>query len=611
MKYFHTLQRRYQVFLRCLQLLNAHERKRIRLIIGIQITLTGVDVLAVGLVSILGALMVTGIQSQTPGNRVSDFLEIVRIDQLTFQSQIAVIAITTALLLIVKTLFTMVFFRRQVFFLTNITTRISKHTISRIISAPYLEIQKKSVFNYVYAVSSGINSVTNGVIGTTISLISDFVLLSALIVSLIFVDLIMGLLAITLFGVSGMLIYRLQSQKARKYGHEFYAISIQGEKDLNNVLNTQKEMTVKARLGYFEKRIHLNKDLAAHVQANMTYMPAVPRYLMDLVLVVGGFVICGVQFALNNAQVAFATLSVFLVASSRMLPALIRIQQALVILRSSVATAEPFLALNIELPEVQESKLRLSSTSEGINEFHGSLEAKNVRFGYGGKNFTLQDITFSIRENTFTAIMGPSGAGKTTLMDLMLGIIEPHSGNLEISGVPASQALIDYPGLVAYLPQDVQIIESSIRENVVLGFEAHELEDNRVWEALEIAQLSEFVRGLPSGLDTSLGVRGVGLSGGQKQRLAIARAVVTRPKILFLDEATSALDTETEKAVTDALYQLKGKITLIVIAHRVSTIMNADKAIYLEAGKIIKDGSIQDIIREMPNFAKNAGLLET
>ena len=611
MKYFHTLQRRYQVFLRCLQLLNAHERKRIRLIIGIQITLTGVDVLAVGLVSILGALMVTGIQSQTPGNRVSDFLEFIRIDQLTFQSQIAVIAITTALLLIVKTLFTMVFFRRQVFFLTNITTRISKHTISRIISAPYLEIQKKSVFNYVYAVNSGINSVTNGVIGTTISLISDFVLLSALIVSLIFVDFIMGLLAITLFGVSGMLIYRLQSQKARKYGHEFYAINIQGEKDLNNVLNTQKEMTVKARLGYFEKRIHLNKDLAAHVQANMTYMPAVPRYLMDLVLVVGGFVICGVQFALNNAQVAFATLSVFLVASSRMLPALIRIQQALVILRSSVATAEPFLALNIELPEVQESKLRLSSTSEGINEFHGSLEAKNVRFGYGGNNFTLQDITFSIRENTFTAIMGPSGAGKSTLMDLMLGIIEPHSGNLEISGVPASQALIDYPGLVAYLPQDVQIIESSIRENVVLGFEAHELEDSRVWEALEIAQLSEFVRGLPSGLDTSLGVRGVGLSGGQKQRLAIARAVVTRPKILFLDEATSALDTETEKAVTDALYQLKGKITLIVIAHRVSTIMNADKAIYLEAGKIIKDGSIQDIIREMPNFAKNAGLLET
>ena len=610
MKYFHTLQRRYQVFLRCLQLLNAHERKRIWLIIGIQITLTGVDVLAVGLVSILGALMVTGIQSQTPGNRVSDFLEFIRIDQLTFQSQIAVIAITTALLLIVKTLFTMAFFRRQVFFLTNITTRISKHTISRIISAPYLEIQKKSVFNYVYAVNSGINSVTNGVIGTTISLISDFVLLSALIVSLIFVDFIMGLLAITLFGVSGMLIYRLQSQKARKYGHEFYAISIQGEKDLNNVLNTQKEMTVKARLGYFEKRIHVNKDLAAHVQANMTYMPAVPRYLMDLVLVVGGFVICGVQFALNNAQVAFATLSVFLVASSRMLPALIRIQQALVILRSSVATAEPFLALNKELPEVQESKLRLSSTSEGINEFYGALEAKNVRFGYGGNNFTLQDITFSIRENTFTAIMGPSGAGKTTLMDLMLGIIEPHSGNLEISGVPASQALIDYPGLVAYLPQDVQIIESSIRENVVLGFEAHELEDNRVWEALEIAQLSEFVRGLPSGLDTSLGVRGVGLSGGQKQRLAIARAVVTRPKILFLDEATSALDTETEKAVTDALYQLKGKITLIVIAHRVSTIMNADKAIYLEAGKIIKDGSIQDIIREMPNFAKNAGLLE-
>ena len=610
MNLFETIKRRYGIYSSCLELLNRQERKRVRFIVLLQVFFTGIDVVAVGLVAVLGALMVTGIQSQSPGNRITQILELLKLDQFSFQTQIALLAVLTASLLVIKTLMTMVFFRKQVFFLTRVSARISKLMVSRILSTPYLQLQKKSIFNYVYAISSGISSVTNGVIGTSISLFSDLILLVALIISLFVVDPLMGLLSTSFFGFTSLIIYRLQSQKARKYGHEFYGINIKGEKALNDVLNTQKEMMVKSRLGTFEKSIHDNRDTVADIQANMTFMPSVPRYLLDLVLVVGGVVICGVQFIMNDARVAFATLSVFLVASSRMLPALVRIQQGLVILRSSVATAEPFLSLNSELPEIDKDKLKVRTFGGEIEDFVGSIDLKDVDFTYGTSGFALQSVTLSISENSFCAIAGPSGAGKTTLVDLMLGIVEPSSGTAEISGMRASKALSRYSGAIAYLPQDVQIIEGTIRDNVILGFNQEEITDVMIWQALEAAQLSDLVKSLPDQLDARVGMRGVGLSGGQKQRLAIARAIVTKPKILFLDEATSSLDTETEEAVTDALHRLKGKITLVVIAHRLSTIKNADKVIYLKDGKVLKVGSLKEVSQSIPRFTEEADLLD-
>lgn len=593
---------RLGIYKSCVQLLTEREKKRVYLILVLQIVLTGMDVLAVGFVSVLGALMVTGIQSQAPGDRISEMLKLLRLDELQFQNQIAILAIVAASLLIIKTLGTMYFFKKQVFFLSNVTARISKDSISRMLTAPYLLLQRKSIFNYVYATSTGISSITNGVISTSISIFSDLALLLSLVLSLIVVDPVMGLMSISFFGLTSLIIYRFQSQKARTYGHLSNSVNISGDTALNNVLSTHREMAVKARLGFFEKMIHENKSAAAELRAYMTFMPALPRYFLDLVLVVGGIVICGVQFLLNDAKVAFATLSVFLVASSRMLPALVRIQQGLVIMRSSVATAEPFLALNRELPKANRQKLLLTIFSRNQDDFKGTIKLSNIDFYYKEDSFALSRVNLNIEEKSFCAIAGASGSGKTTLMDLMLGVLEPNQGSVEISGLNPEIAISKYPGAVAYLPQDVQIIEGTIRENIQLGFDSSEIEDSDIWEALKRSQLYEFVMELENGLDTKVGPRGVGLSGGQKQRLAIARALVTKPKILFLDEATSALDSETERAVTESILELKGEITLVVIAHRLSTIVNADKVIYMQRGRIICQGSFQEITREIPQL---------
>lgn len=610
MKVVRKLRKQLDVFFSCVGQLNTREKRRVYLIVLYQVVLAGLDVIAVGLVAILGTLMVTGIQSQSPGDRIQRVLEVLNLENMNFQNQVAWLAIIAASLLVSKTLITMYFFKKQVFFLTRVTARISKELVSRILSTPHLLLQKRSVFNYIYAIGSGVSSITNGVISVGISLFSDAFLLLALISSLLLVDPIMGFMSTTFFGVTSVLIYVFQSKKARDYSHRANELSIEGDTALNNALNTHKEMTVKARLGYFEKIIHENKDNSAEVRAYLSYMPAVPRYLLDLILVIGGILICGVQFLLNDAKDAFATLSVFLVASSRILPALVRIQQGLVVIRSSVATAEPFLVLTRELPPAKSKQLALPDYSKSQGEFRAQITIRNVDFQYNENEFALHNTNLVIEENTFCAIAGPSGSGKTTLMDLMLGIIEPLKGTVDISGIPANKAPLVFPGAIAYLPQDAQLIEGTVRDNIVLGFHPSEISDSIVWKSLERAQLANLVRSLPMGLDSHIGPRGTGLSGGQRQRLVIARSLVTQPKILFLDEATSALDSETEAAVTESILELKGSMTLIVIAHRLSTIVNADKIVYMRDGKIIEQGNFRSISEKIPQFAKESQLLD-
>jgi ABC-type multidrug transport system fused ATPase/permease subunit len=207
------------------------------------------------------------------------------------------------------------------------------------------------------------------------------------------------------------------------------------------------------------------------------------------------------------------------------------------------------------------------------------------------------------------AIVGSSGAGKTTLVDLLLGVIEPDSGTIGISGLTPKLVVSKWPGAIAYVPQDVAISNGTVRENVALGFPARVATDELVWGAIDLAQLRTFVSELQSGLDSQVGERGARISGGQRQRLGIARALFTKPKLLVLDEATSSLDGQTEADISDAIQGLKGSVTIVMIAHRLSTVRNADLVIYLHEGKILAQGSFEDVRNSVPNFDNQAQLM--
>ena len=207
------------------------------------------------------------------------------------------------------------------------------------------------------------------------------------------------------------------------------------------------------------------------------------------------------------------------------------------------------------------------------------------------------------------AISGSSGAGKTTLVDLILGVLIPTKGSIEISGVNPLHAFKQWPGATAYVPQDIVIVNGTIWENIALGFSFDQNHESHIWDALKLAHLDDYVRNLPEGLFTQVGERGYKLSGGQRQRLGIARALYTKPKILVMDEATSALDGETESDIANAIKSLRGKTTVLIIAHRLSSVRNADQVVFMSNGSIIAKGTFTQVREIAPEFDRQANLM--
>lgn len=226
------------------------------------------------------------------------------------------------------------------------------------------------------------------------------------------------------------------------------------------------------------------------------------------------------------------------------------------------------------------------------------ISLKNVSFSYdNGKSYALSDVNVEFAVNQTTAIVGPSGAGKSTLIDLLMGLSQPDNGEVYIDGKNIDKGdLLPLRKAISYVPQDPYLFNGSIKDNLLLV--KSEASDDEIWEALQFASADEFVKRLPNGLDTIIGDRGIRLSGGERQRIVLARAIIRKPALLVLDEATSALDTKNERIIQDSLDKLKGRMTIIIVAHRLSTIRNANQVLVLDKGRIIQAGGFQQLAND-------------
>jgi ABC-type multidrug transport system fused ATPase/permease subunit len=317
------------------------------------------------------------------------------------------------------------------------------------------------------------------------------------------------------------------------------------------------------------------------------------------------------QFAIHDAVKAAATLSVFMIAGTRISPAVLRIQQGLMQIKASIGGSSPTLELLRTIPlEKNVDKASNLPSFTYSDDFTPTINVNNVGFKYpNSPTQAIKNLNLSISAGSVVAIVGPSGGGKSTLVDLLLGVLTPDTGEVTISAMDPIQAVKKFPGAISYVPQQVVVVDGTIRENISLGYSAENFFDDEVLSALSKAGLEDFVSNIPGGLNSPLGEWGTRISGGQRQRIGIARALFTNPKLLVLDEATSALDGETESGISTQILKMKGQMTVVLIAHRLSTVIDADRIYYVDAGEIKAEGSFKEVRSAVPEFDRQAKLM--
>jgi ABC-type multidrug transport system fused ATPase/permease subunit len=594
---------------RCISVFNKRDQKRIAFVVLIQIGLGALDLLGVMLIGLIGALAVTGIQSSQPGNRVGAALKILHLEDYTFQEQTAILGIVATLVLIGRTMFSVYFTRKVLFFIGRRSAVISGNLVQRLLQQSSLGINSRTIQETIYSVTTGVVAVTLGVVGTSVAIIADVSLLLVMAAGLVFVDPVVAISTFMLFSGVGIALYKLMHGRAIKFGRQDAELNIRSNEKISEVLTTYREATVRNRRSYYASQISEARMDLSNVLAELSFMPTISKYVVEITMILGAVVISALQFALQDSKHAVATLAVFLAAGTRIAPAVLRVQQGAISIKSSMGSARPTLELIETLPlKVQD--IEITEYSDVHTDFEPNIEISDLSFSYlNAPKPALTTINLSIKSGTTCAIVGPSGSGKTTLVDLILGMFAPASGDISVSGDSPLVATHRFPGAVGYVPQDVSIIQGTIRENIALGLPLEESTDLRINRALEAAHLLEFVKGLPNGVDTEVGPRGSKLSGGQRQRLGIARAMFTQPKLLILDESTSALDAQTEVLVSEAISSIPYEITTIVIAHRLSTVRFADQVVYLHDGKIQAKGNFESVRSLIPDFDNQAKLM--
>ncbi|BBY59369.1 ABC transporter ATP-binding protein [Mycolicibacterium sarraceniae] len=576
------------------------------------------DLVGVTLIGLVGALSLATVQGQQPPKTIATLVSAVGLGNLSDVTLLEVIAGAAAVLLLAKTIISPLLMVKVFRFLARRQAIVSARLAKALLSCPLTFVQRRSSQETSAALVQGVSAATVAILGQTVVAVSEIALLTVLAVGLLFVDPAVALGAIVFFAIFAMGLQKILGHRISRVGTQALTADIASLSAVQEALGAYREITVADRRLLYVGRIQGLRAEAARASAGLQVLNLLPKYASEGALVLGGFSLAAVLFSTRPVPLAAGTFALFLATATRIMPSLLRLQSAALSIRSSTGPATLTYALSADLGhpldtpqegrDVRESVRRILAS--GHRDFAPRIELRDIAFSYpGGRGTALQGINMLVAEGQSVAIVGRSGAGKSTLADIILGVLQPDSGELAVGGLNPTDAVRRWPGGIAYVPQDVMLSNDSLRANVALGLPRDDVDDDLVWDALRRARLDEYVRRQPDGLDTQIGERGLRLSGGQRQRLGIARALFTRPRLLVLDEATSALDVETESGITDMLEELEEDVTTVIIAHRLSTVRNVDLVVYLEEGKEQAQGSFDEVCERVPALRRQATLM--
>jgi ATP-binding cassette subfamily C protein len=591
-----------------LSLLPRGTSKKLLLLSALQISVTFFDILAILLLGILTKSGLDSVQREV-GEIPSQIVNLLNINSLAFEFQFGVLSGIIFLLFTSRTAISIYGNRRILRFLGNQGASASNNLLDRVLESEPHYVVKKNSQEVLYGLTGGVDNLVLSYLASLTMLLTETLFLTAILLVIVILQPLTGICALLIFGSAFWFIQKTTSGQGKEISRSLSNLIISYNQSLLETLLIYRELVLRGGISKATIEISSKRRESLNLRAQLLFLPILSKYLFEFVLIFGGFIVGVAQLLVSDALSAVSALVIFLAATSRILPSIIRAQGALLAVKQSEGASEVTIKQLTELAKVAKKEVGIEITGPTEKKFIPSIEINNLNFRYSLlSNFALTDISFNVSPGTFVAIVGESGSGKTTLVDLILGMNNPNSGKVNISGLSSIDAARIWPGKIAYVPQNISIIDGSIRKNVTLDSEDF-ASDKLVMSALDQAKLLEDVIKMPGGLDEVVGERGMKLSGGQRQRLGIARALFSQPELIAFDEATSALDSVTEKALTDAIFMKKNQVTLIVIAHRLSTVRNADLIILLDNGKLIAKGSFEEVRKIAPMFDKQARLV--
>lgn len=492
-------------------------------------------------------------------------------------------------------------------FIANLQTRTSRRLLTVYMSEDYLTHRTRNTAEVMRVIGSSVPAAHYSVLGGVLTLLTSGMSMILIAALLLFVAPIPALVAAGYFAVVVYVIQRRLAPANRRAGIDAQHASWLSSHALVDSMHGYREAVLHDAQPFFIDRFDTGNRLAAAAARKATFLSALPKYLLELVTLVGLVLLIVVELLAGNASSAMPTLSLFVASTIKILPLMVGLTTTV----GTIRAGREGLRLTVEALRgtKQAADAAPAQSSDAPMRRDAAIDLQDVSFRYpGGSRDIVQSINLSIPAGTSLAICGPSGAGKTTLVDIILGLIPPTSGTVSYDGVPTHLAGARWHDIVAYVPQDVYLMDASLAANVAFGVPDAERDDDLVLECMRHAQLEGLIAELPEGLSTLVGERGNRLSGGQRQRIGIARALYRRPQVLVLDEATSALDNETEHQITATMRSLRGTITTILVAHRLSSVRHVDTLAFLQHGRLEAVGSFDEVARQSPSFARLVAL---
>ena len=513
---------------------------------------------------------------------------------------IPVVAAAIAVLFIVKSLAALAFR----WWLLGRTTRISALAATALLRgyalSPFAEHRSRRLSEVYRNINDSIVQAAS-VLLALVSIVTDLAVLVAITAVLALASPVVTVMTVVVFGVFVLGLQRLMRRRQVRIGEEMAEASLDAWQYLMPTLDGFREARLTSSGEQFVRGFGAARLRGAHLARSFSIIADVPRYALEIGFVIAIAAISAYLFATETPAAAFTVLGVFAAASLRALPTLTRVASNMATMR----TGRAGLRIVVEVSDQLDRTPLHEETTRSEVEFTGDIVVRDLVFRYPDASETVLDgITLHLPEKRTIALVGSSGAGKSTLVDLILALLEPTQGSIECGGRSIFDDRAAWYSTLGVVPQDVFLLNDTVAANVAFGVPADRIDRDRVRSALEVARLGPVIEALPEGLDTVVGERGVRLSGGQRQRLGLARALYRNPRVLVLDEATSALDNATEHEIATTLRSLGGTMTMIIVAHRLSTVRDADVLVFLKDGRVAAQGSFDEVRAQNSDFRR-------